>query len=184
MDKIVTYGINKIDKDQFKSISNAEPFDHRNKPYGGLWGSIYTPNNGIFMSDWVRFVYYDLPIKRRSRYYVTYKLKSDAKLFTLDTLDDYLGMIDKYLYIPDSDFYDKFLINFEKLSEDYDAIHVTEKAVTEMRMFLFNEITTVLTDFYHYDVDSYILFNLDCIDKKSIKSYTLPYEFGKGYDVY
>ena len=183
MDKIVTYGINKIDKDQFEPISN-EPFDIRNKPHGGLWGSVYTPNNGIFMSDWVRFVYYDLPIKRRSRYYVTYKLKSDAKLFTLDTLDDYLGMMDKYLYIPDAYIYNKYQIDFEKLSKDYDAIHVTEKAVTEMRMFLLNEIATTLSDFYHYDVDSYILFNLDCIDRKSVKSYTLPSDFDKNIEVY
>lgn len=64
------------------------------------------------------------------------------------------------------------VIDWKKLSKDYDAFHLTERAFWEMRLPLSNilecEDGSELCDFYSYDCESWILFNLDCINWGSV----------------
>lgn len=108
---------------------------------------------------------------------ITYQLKPNTKILEINTLDDYLDVLDKYGYVPFPDIDTKLQLNFESISKDYDAFHITSNAICQLRFLFDGELANIAIDFYHYDVESYILFNLDCIDKNSIKTITLPDDF-------
>lgn len=165
MNKLLTFGIDKIDENLFNPVSNYTEYDCRNKPMGGLWASPYKANEE-FISDWLYFISYGLSDKFKKFVGVTYNLKSDSKILEIDTLNDYLDVLDKYGYIPFPKHSGKMQLNFEAMSKDYDAFHLTDNAAYHLA-----------EDFYSYDVESYILFNLDCIDKDSIEVITLPEDF-------
>lgn len=178
MNKLLTFGIDKIDENLFNPVSNYTEYDCRNKPMGGgLWASPYKPNNE-FVSDWLYWIKYNLSEESGFRKFVgvTYNLKSNSKVLEIDTLNDYLDVLDKYGHIPFPKYSGKMQLNFEAMSKDYDVFHLTENAVNDLR-FLFGEAYHLAEDFYYYDVESYILFNLDCIDKDSIEVITLPEDF-------
>ena len=94
-------------------------------------------------------------------------------------------------------------IDFPKLAQDYDAFHLTLDAFYKLRMFRFyfrkvdfqiqkiflriarlhcrdaetknriNQISLRVEDFYSYDCETWIIFNLDCINKGSILNHRL-----------
>lgn len=142
---------------------------------GGLWGSPYKANEK-YPSDWVNFIDNGLSKKFKKFVGVTYKLKSNLKILEINTLDDYLEALNNYGYIPFKKLCKKLMLNFEAISKDYDAFHLTENASMELR-FLFGDLQAIAVDFYHYDVESYILFSLDCIDMDSVEVITLPQDF-------
>ena len=74
---------------------------------------------------------------------------------------------------------EKAYINFEKLSKDYDAFHLTQDACYEMRMiyppiYRRNFPHRMLADFYGYDCESWIIFNYDIINQGSIMNHNIP----------
>ena len=94
-------------------------------------------------------------------------------------------------------------IDFPKLAQDYDAFHLTLDAFYKLRMLRFyfkqidfqiqkiflriarlhckdsetknriNRISLRVEDFYSYDCETWIIFNLDCIHKGSIMNHKL-----------
>ena len=108
---------------------------------------------------------------------VSFKLSRKAKICTIDTVEDYHRLMQKYAKpkYENSEYSSLFkekVIDWKKLSKDYDAFHLTERAFWEMRLPLSNilecEDGSELCDFYSYDCESWILFNLDCINWGSV----------------
>ena len=140
-----------------------------NKPFGNiLWGStlIKLPGNKV-NSSWKDYVSGDYQDKD-SNYGVSFKLNRNTKILEIDNMDDYISVMKKYkrLKYPHGD---DLCLDFEKISKDYDAFHLTEDAFWELRMPMYKEFYDLkYSDFSAYDAESWIVFNLDCINKGSI----------------
>ena len=78
----------------------------------------------------------------------------------------------------ENDIPNKVYINFKKLSEDYDAFHLTEDAFLQIRLMYFQLFTRtthkVMADFYSYDCETWIIFNYDIINQGSIMNHNIP----------
>jgi len=118
---------------------------------------------------------------RPDRYYkgISYTLHKKAKVYTVNSYRDYMNLLSKYKRIDRV--FDKVGIDFDKLKLDYDAFHLTEEGFYELRL-LFNEYRTeegktyYIDNFYSYDCETWIIFNLDCINKGSIQNICLKYK--------
>ena len=88
-------------------------------------------------------------------------------------------LIEKYPYTPGDGFITS--LNFVDLSKDYDAFHLTYDGLCSLRSDIdiffraggdSNNLMVRFfknhRDFYSYDAETWILFNLDCINKGSI----------------
>ena len=174
MQRILTTGIREIDSNKFTECTANN--DITNKPEFGqcLYGStLIKSTNGSVCSDWSYFTQNDYTAKFFN-YGISYKLHKSSKIAEIDTFDDYKKLIEKYPYTPGDGF--KTALNFVDLSKDYDAFHLTEEAFWKMRLpgFMSTEEEWEFfyekhnADFYSYDAETWILFNLDCINKGSI----------------
>lgn len=191
MSRILTCLPEEFDMNLFNDPRKLEKelFDeerYRNKPAGGLYGSTYKPNE-YYKSSWLRYVFED---GYRCGEYLSgfsYTLHKNTKICEIDSFSDLKNLLETYSEIycmatNSSELSDrerllltKKTINFYKLSRDYDAFHVTEKAAWNMhdpfnfRMKDDNGIQ--ICNFYNYDVETWIIFNLDCINKGSIMNH-------------
>lgn len=186
MSRILVAGITCLDKLKFNNpyekVSNEIDMSCLNKPNGCLYGSTLLSNQ-IYPSDWIRWVVSeDFHIDKYKKA-ISFTLKKKAKIFTIDSPNDYRKLMkdysaNQYKNEPYSRFNRK-VINWKLLSNDYDAFHLTEKAFLEMRLpwdidILKDENGCYMSDFYSYDCETWILFNLDCINEGSILNHTLP----------
>jgi hypothetical protein len=71
---------------------------------------------------------------------------------------------------------DRYCLDFEKISKEYDAFHLTEKAFYELRLPIDEGFYKLkYEDFYNYDAETWIIFNLNAINKGSVfVTHTLP----------
>ena len=141
----------------------------QNKPIGNiLWGSslIKLPG-GKVNSSWKDYVSGDY-IEKDSRYGVSFTLNRKTKILEITDLYDYLLVMEKYsCFIYPND--NKRCLDFVKISKDYDAFHLTEDAFWELRSPIGGPLYDLkYADFYSYDAESWVIFNLDCINKGSI----------------
>ena len=158
---LIVLGIDKIDPDKFRTSKNIPT---RNKPKGGLWTS---PEDSEW--GWKDFVINEKFQESKYLGKVTLiTLKSDTKIYKIQNKDDYLkcplrdrkGDISFEL----DTIYSKLrYIDFEKLSEEYDALWVTREVLDVLGTF------GTLDDFelgplYGWDVETVLLFNLNCIE--------------------
>lgn len=174
MARILVSGITHIDPLGFLPPSNTRSY--MNKPGGCLWGSTMTKNDE-FLSDWLEWVYIEDFYIGKYKKGISFTLKKKSKICTISSEDDYKNLMrkyDKYKYDNDEVLMKSFkikVIDWEKLCLDYDAFHITREAICRMRLPL-NGITDEdgieLDNFYSYDCESWILFNLDCINQGSI----------------
>lgn len=108
-----------------------------NKPAGCLWGSTLLHNGG-YPSDWLRWVASEgFMLNKYSSMAVSFKLSRKAKICTIDTVEDYHRLMRKYAKpkYENSEYSSLFkekVIDWKKLSKDYDAFHLTERAFWEM----------------------------------------------------
>lgn len=103
------------------------------KPSGGLWTSSYIPFIG---SDWVQYSFqvggFRVPDSENWDGYILYPNK-DARVYTIDGYKDLEQLMSKYRIrskLKFSNFYARranYSIDFEKIAEDYDAIHLTRR---------------------------------------------------------
>ncbi|WP_339061761.1 hypothetical protein [Tepidibacillus marianensis] len=103
------------------------------KPSGGLWTSSYDPFIG---SDWVQYSFqvggFRVPDNETWDGYLLYPNK-DVRIYTIDSYKDLESLMKQYrvkskLKFPN--FYARrvnYSIDFEKISQEYDAIHLTKK---------------------------------------------------------
>ncbi len=162
---LITLGIDEIKKDQFNEIKNMK---RGNKPWGGLWTSPIESEYGWY--NFVKGEHY------REEYYLNkmtlITLKSDAKIYKIDSVEDFdlCPHIQERVQEQDPFFitsqdqntiFNKFKkIDFEKLSEDYDGVWITVKAIVNLE----NRHQNFMGDLYGWDVETVLLFNLNCIE--------------------
>jgi hypothetical protein len=141
---------------KFKPVKNRE-YINIPKPYNGLWTSTYRQD---IKSEWVQFCLDEFTSAIphggwRGSILIPYR---DAKIYTIDSYDDLVKLFNKYQYIPNSNTYfiKPIFLDFEAISKDYDAIHLTKKGEWETRY------TT--PNLYGWDVESTLWFR-DCFEK-------------------
>lgn len=176
--KIITMGIDSIDKSKFRT--DGEIF--LNKPRFGLWGSSRKQiGYNKKWSGWLDFVAGENFYSDKYHKGIMYNLHKNAKVYEIYNYEDYINMLDNYGYIDYSSIYPEMYIDWNKFAKDYDAFHITEDAFYELR-FLYchvvddngNEIR--IKDFYSYDCETWIIFNLDCINQGSIVNISVHLE--------
>lgn len=110
---------------------------------------------------------------------ISYTLHKNAKICTISCEEDYLDLMDNYSIEFKDNILEEAYIDFEKLSQDYDAFHLTEDAFCEMRIiyppiYRRNIPHRMLADFYSYDCETWIIFNYDIINQGSIMNHNIP----------
>lgn len=185
MTRILTAGITEINPLKFdspyKRIQAGYDMSYCNKPNGCLWGSTML-HNEKYLSDWLRWVSSEDFHIGKYRKAISYTLKRKAKVYTIDTPEDYRNLMrkyskKKYSNEPLSEFNTK-VIDWIKLSMDYDAFHLTKKAFWLMRLpygtdILKDEDGNYMENFYSYDCETWIIFNLDCVNMGSIFNHNI-----------
>ena len=169
MKRILTTGILSIDKDKFIPCGeNNETVI--NKPQSGtcLWGStmIKEPGGNVH-SEWSDFTETNYT-NACCNYGVSYKLNRSARIIEIGSSDDYRDIMRTYSCDRSSLYVDigQTSIDFYKLSKDYDAFHLTSDDFWSMRYVDMRK--HCYTGFYWYDCESWIIFNLECINMGSI----------------
>lgn len=119
------------------SSERIDPVQNRYgiKPKGGLWTSSYHPQTGSGWVQWCMSEHFKVP-EDGSWESCVLTPRSDAKILVVNTYDDLLSIIEKY---PDPQGltlcgYTHTAIDFEKMSLDYDAMHLTEDGQWETRL--------------------------------------------------
>lgn len=123
------------------------------KPFGGLWTSTYNEENG---SDWVRWcMENDMPVTKVA---TILRVDRDAKVFEIDSYNDLKRCFAEYkMDGKNLGGYYEFLkisprLDFEKMSLDYDGIHLTERGQAETRF-------SMPENLYGWDCESTIFFH-------------------------
>ena len=145
MTKILVAGITELDENKFQPvISFKEDLDitgfyQINKPNGCLWGSTLTTDE-LYLSDWLHFSITGFKPEVAMKYNegIVFNLKDNARILTLQSREDYISLPDKY-FIDNGrgaqyEILKKKVLNWESISEDYDAFHLTKSAICSMRM--------------------------------------------------
>lgn len=184
MNKIITLGIDTLDEDKFNHHLTSAKKQHMsalNKPAGSLWGSTFTPDED-YCSDWHRW-----SDQEEYATYTTgciYQLKSTARVYTIDTVDDLVGLLKRYPYISYLGNWVHPLtvyIDYNKVCQDIDAIHLTHNGNNQTHLLWGhdvipiqvggNNISCKISDLNSWDVESWLILNFDCIDLKSVQQY-------------
>lgn len=146
-------------------LNNAKLEVMFKKPKGCFWGSLYTPKK-LYKSDWCRWVEQNMPDGYYT-YGITYSLADTAKILTLENIDDFNKMLDRYgasensndlfvkkiVEISDSLGLSENIIDWLRIAEDYDAVHLT----TEGARKLYFEL-------YGWDCGSIAIFNSNIVE--------------------
>ena len=166
-------GINEINDSLFHPC-NDSPTILNKPPFGTcLYGStMFKYPGGYVGSEWSEFTQFDY-IEKYYKHGISFTLNKNSKIIAIDTLDDYRRILRMYKRIDESGINNQ--IDFYELSKTYDAFHLTRKAFHRMRLplgmnkeeydFFYKERNA---NFYAYDAETWILFNLDCINRGSI----------------
>lgn len=173
--KYIMVGAPIISKEIFRNI--LRPLDNYNFiPNGGFWASDYI--DAAEVSAWNKYLHQisELEEVKDTTQSTIFTLKDDAKILTIETIEDILSLSKKYPsyhhtlgYIDDID-ERKISFDFEMLSKDYDGIYVNYKNITrENKTLIFNE----------WVVNTLLLFNLDCI--KEYQKATITNAYGYSY---
>lgn len=165
MVRILTLGAKQLDYNRKIDITEIS----LNKPVvtnNCLWGStmIKLPG-GKITSSWKNWVYcnYD---GMDYKYGISFKLHRNSKILEIASMDDYINIMEKYKI--KNVYSDKYSLDFVKISKEYDAFHITEDAFWKLRMPMDSDFYKLkYEDFYSYDAESWIIFNLDSINRGS-----------------
>lgn len=117
---------------EYTPIVNRECFP---KPAGGLWTSTSSKKEG---SDWVRYCMTDYTDALKPTGWLC-KVNENTKITEIDSQEDLKDTIEHYRHpcqfgFPKDFTQDRDTIDFEKLSKDYDAIHLTEAGQWRTRL--------------------------------------------------
>ncbi len=96
------------------------------KPRGGLWTSTYDADYG---SGWVRWCVayrYNEPL---DLHWTVVSVSSTAKVAIIDSAADFAGLINRYPRL----LHGRRGLNFERLAQDYDAVHLTHEGYLKSR---------------------------------------------------
>jgi hypothetical protein len=117
---------------QFRPIENEW-----HKPRGGLWTSTYDPRLG---SDWVQWCLseeFGVPEAGWQSWVLT--PTNDARVLTIDSLVDLELVCRDYLAKPEH-LGSMCPLDYERLAEEYDAVHLTEQGQWRTRLSLHHSL--------------------------------------------
>ena len=155
-----------------------------NKPDGCLWGSTYTPDDDC-PSNWVYWCVGERFHVDKCTFGISFELKANTRICEIRNTEDYKKMMKIYgkSRFSASDNAPKWgnvmAIDWAKLAKDYDTFHITEDAFYELRLPMDDRLEVengYLANFYSYDCESWIMFNLDCINYESIQNHTFSFD--------
>ena len=132
-----------------------------NKPKGGLWSS---PYNKDTISGWYQFCKEQNFIKADNTVGVIFTLKEEARIYTIDTKEDLDNLANKYPIVVKENLRYNFMIDYTKVSKDYDAIYLTDKGQWATR---FSRPNTL----YGWDCETLLVLNFIAIDLDSMEKY-------------
>jgi len=156
----ITIGTPILTKELFRNV--LIPLNNYSfKPSGGLYASEHI-NNYYTISPWFKYLKHTEGIASYKNIFqsVIFTLKDTAKILYIDTEEKLLEIADKYPSYHNNLIHHSIvnknntIFSFESLSEEYDGIYV------KIHNF-YNNIGTVVFD--TWQVDTLLLFNLDCI---------------------
>lgn len=154
--KYIVLGKTELKKELFnKDLTN----DGINKPVGGLWSSPYTPGKK-YISDWDRFCKEENFDKEDWSKGIIFKLKDNARIYTIDSYEDLTVLVNKYP--NEKSIIRTDALDFNKIAEDYDAIHLTEEGQWKTR-------NTYPNTLYGWDCETLLVLNYDSIDEESFE---------------
>lgn len=176
--RILTVGIKEIDFDLINpdTIDNEKSFC--NKPEAlCLYGStLINGKYGNVYSHWKEFLH-NAELSKNYDFGASYELNKNSKILEIDSIEKYLEILDIHNIIDDVG---KLCLNFENISKEYDAFHLTRDTFYELRSMYLKINEHVIRNFYSYDAETWIIFNPDCINRDSIKFHNnvkLDYEY-------
>ncbi len=153
------------------NLNELKPIRNRRfcgKPDGGLWGSPVDSNWG--WKDWCESedFYKHSGLEKG----FTWTLSDSARILILDSMESYQNLQWNYKILY-SDMVSIEVLNFERVSRDYDAILLTESGLDELRGDLH-------LGFFTWDCESILVLNPECIE--NIKSITNTLNLEKAHD--
>ena len=165
----IMIGTNTITKDIFRKV--LRPLNNYSFiPNGGFWASEYIDDEKI--SQWFQYLLNNTEIieKKDINSAVIFTLKNNTKLLIINNYYQILELAKKYpSYHHILGYNDEITerttsIDFEKLSKHYDCVYIDYKNIQ-------NENKTNV--FREWDINTLLLFNLDCI--KEYKQVEITY---------
>lgn len=147
-------GIGDISEEKFERIDDPSKRKRHvvGKPDGGLWAS--PVNSKLGWETWCKLneFFDDIYCDGNNKHF--FKLKDTAKIAEIDSLLDLQVLLKKYKKKSGYSL-DPYELDYIKMQEDgYDGVYLTERGVQE----------TVYECLRNWDVESIVLFNLDCIE--------------------
>ena len=116
------------------------------KPSDGLWTSTLDEKTG---SEWMEFCEYD---KSQDVKGFTCTIKDDAKILEIDSVHDLHEIIKEYgMDFEIAEGVKRKVIDYEKLSKDFDGLHLTSKGQVKTR-------TTFPYNLNGWDAESTVFF--------------------------
>lgn len=156
----ITYGFAVDTKEKFRSLVNSgfhyEVFRQTNKPLGGLWGS---PTDSDF--GWKDFCKREEFGTEKLETYTLWKVKDNADIYVINSAEDLTSLLDVYGYLEDPR-YRKYLVDYNKMSRDYDGIFLTDKGNWECHSYI--EYKNGFTDLNAWDCESIVVWNPNVIE--------------------
>lgn len=143
-----------LDESRFSPVTNINFI----KPEGGLWIAPYNENSK-YSSGWEEFLINEIGSDTKGLKGTILSIKPDAKILTIDSLEDLVKVLENYEYKNNPIRFTK-LLDFEKLSKDYDAIFLTEKGQYETRLSIPN--------LYGWDIECMLVMNFDILEEELI----------------
>ena len=141
----------------------AEVLDENNKQICiGDGDSPYTPGKK-YISDWDRFCKEENFDKEDWSKGIIFKLKDNARIYTIDSYEDLTVLVNKYP--NEKSIIRTDALDFNKIAEDYDAIHLTEEGQWATR---FSRPNTL----YGWDCETLLVLNFNAIDLNSVEEYS------------
>ena len=123
------------------------------KPFGGFWTSTYTPEEE-HPSAWADWCSSEMPDKFKKESMIL-TVKKDARIFVIDSLDDVRVLWKKYP-LKDAIINSLCLLDWEKISQDYDGVQMTSKGQWDTRMP--RDMKDMHLSLYGWDVESTLWF--------------------------
>jgi hypothetical protein len=124
MQKQLAVGLGIVTRESINPVQNS-----RVKPKGGLWTSTLTDTGSAWM-EWCENEGFNLPDGTWEGVILT--PRTDARILVINSYKDLATAIHKY---GKSDMFGfEMHLDFEKLSQDYDAVHLTDDGQEETRM--------------------------------------------------
>ncbi len=161
--QFITVGTKDIRSELFIPVQRPNGYTSF-KPRKGIWATEYNFKKG-FICDWLTFLEKNPDLATwRFNEAVIFKLKDNSRICYIRNLNDIIRLSQEYPFLQYKFSYngwkklsERLSINYEKLSDDFDAIYIDLTNIPK-------EMKMPQREFYSFDVNSLILSNTECIE--------------------